>query len=49
MIDNICVFASSCDFLDESYYKEAEKLGKLLAINNMNMNYFDFAQITSIE
>ena len=39
MIDNICVFASSCDFLDESYYKEAEKLGKLLAINNMNMVY----------
>lgn len=39
MIDNVCVFASSCDFLDKSYYKEAEKLGKLLSQNDMNMVY----------
>ncbi len=39
MIDNVCVFASSCNFLDESYYKEAEKLGQLLSQNDMNMVY----------
>ena len=39
MIDNVCVFASSCNFIDESYYKEAERLGKLLAQNDMNMVY----------
>ena len=39
MINNICVFASSCNFLDKSYYEAAKKLGILLAKNNMNMVY----------
>ena len=29
MIKNICVFASSSNFLDEIYYKEAQELGNL--------------------
>ncbi len=39
MIKNVCVFASSCNFLDEIYYKEAEKLGNMLAENGFNMVY----------
>ena len=27
MIKNVCIFASSCNFLEESYYKETENLG----------------------
>lgn len=36
---NICVFASSCNYLDKSYYPEAEKLGELLAKAGFNMVY----------
>lgn len=39
MIKNICVFASSCNFLDKSYYDEAEKLGQLIAKAGMNLVY----------
>lgn len=39
MIDNVCVFASSCNFLDKVYYDDAKELGRLLAQNNMNMVY----------
>ncbi len=39
MIKNICVFASSCNFLDEIYYKEAEALGEMLANSGYNMVY----------
>lgn len=39
MIKNVCVFASSCNFLDEIYYKEAQILGNLLASNGFNMVY----------
>ena len=36
---NICVFASSCNYLDKSYYPVAEKLGELLAKAGFNMVY----------
>lgn len=39
MSRNICVFASSCNYLDESYYPVAAKLGELLAKNGFNMVY----------
>lgn len=39
MIKRVCVFASSCDYLEEIYYKEASALGKLLAENNFEMVY----------
>lgn len=39
MINNVCVFASSCNFLDESYYKDAEELGRLIAKADMDMIY----------
>lgn len=39
MIKKVCVFASSCDYLEKSYYKDASELGKLLAINGFEMVY----------
>lgn len=39
MIKNVCVFASSCNYLDEIYYKEAAELGKLLVLSGYNMVY----------
>lgn len=39
MIKNVCVFASSCNFLDEIYYMEASNLGRLLGQNGFNMIY----------
>ena len=39
MIRNVCVFASSCNYLDEIYYKEAAELGKLLVLSGYNMVY----------
>jgi len=39
MIKNICVFASSCNYLKEIYYKEASLMGSLLAQNGYNMVY----------
>lgn len=36
---NICVFASSCNFLADEYYQEASKLGTLLGQNGFNMVY----------
>lgn len=35
----VCVFASSSDFLEESYYAAATQLGCLLAENNYNLVY----------
>lgn len=35
----VCVFASSCNYLDEIYYDEASELGKLLGQSNMDMVY----------
>lgn len=39
MSKNICVFASSCNYLDSSYYPMAEKLGEELAKAGFNMVY----------
>ena len=36
---NICVFASSCNYLDKSYYKAAEEFGRLLADNGFSLVY----------
>ncbi len=36
---NVCIFASSCNFLDESYYKEAEAIGQMMASAGYNMVY----------
>ena len=39
MTKNICVFASSCNYLDRSYYPVAEELGERLARADFNMVY----------
>ena len=39
MINKVCVFASSCNYLDETYYKAAKELGELLAAAGMDMVY----------
>ncbi|MDE6138424.1 MAG: TIGR00730 family Rossman fold protein [Candidatus Gastranaerophilales bacterium] len=39
MKNNICVFASSSNYLDEIYYKDAKELGKLLGSNGYNIVY----------
>ena len=39
MNKKVCVFASSSDYLDKNYYIDAEKLGLLLAQNNIDMVY----------
>ena len=39
MIKKVCIFASSCNFLEDIYYKEAAKLGKLLAQNRYDIVY----------
>ena len=39
MINNVCVFASSCNFLEESYFEEARNLGRLLAEAKFDMVY----------
>lgn len=38
-IQNVCVFASSCNFLDDIYYKDVSKFGELLSKAEMNMVY----------
>ena len=38
-IKNICVFASSSNYLDDIFYKDAQQLGKLLGENNYNIVY----------
>ena len=38
-IKNICVFASSSDYLDETYYEDAKELGKLIGQNGYNIVY----------
>lgn len=38
-IENICVFCSSSDFLDEIYYKDAKELGRLIGQNGYNIVY----------
>lgn len=38
-IKRICVFASSSDFLNEDYYKDASQLGELIANNGYDIVY----------
>lgn len=38
-IKRVCVFASSCNYLDKSYYKTAAEFGKLLAKSGFDMVY----------
>lgn len=35
----VCVFCSSCNYLDKSYYEAAEGFGRLLAVNGFDMVY----------
>lgn len=39
MKTRVCVFASSCNFLDKSYYEAASELGKLLGLSGFDMVY----------
>ena len=39
MIKKVCVFASSCDYLEHVYYQDASKLGILLAQNDFELIY----------
>ena len=39
MIKNICVFASSSNYLADCFYKDAAELGKLLGQNGYNIVY----------
>lgn len=39
MKNNICVFASSSNFLDDIYFRDAKELGKLLGQNDYNIVY----------
>lgn len=39
MIKTICVFASSSNFLDDIYYKDAKELGTLIGQNGYNLVY----------
>ena len=38
-IKNICVFASSSNYLDEKYYQDAQELGRLIGQNGYNIVY----------
>lgn len=39
MIKKVCVFASSSNYLDEIYYKDAERLGELLGSSGYDVVY----------
>lgn len=39
MINKVCVFASSCNYLEDIYYKDAKELGELLAKADMDIVY----------
>ena len=39
MIKKVCVFASSCNFLEEQYFNDAKDLGRILAQENFEMVY----------
>ncbi len=39
MLKNVCVFASSSDYLDDVFYKDASELGALLGKSGMNIVY----------
>lgn len=39
MINKVCVFASSCNYLEDTYYQHAKELGELLAKADMDIVY----------
>ena len=39
MIKNICVFASSSNYLEEAFYEDSKELGKLIGENGFNIVY----------
>ncbi|MBO5385238.1 TIGR00730 family Rossman fold protein [bacterium] len=39
MIKNICVFASSSNYLEEAFYEDSRELGKLIGENGFNIVY----------
>lgn len=39
MIKNICVFASSSNYLEEAFYEDSRELGKLIGENGLNIVY----------
>ncbi len=39
MIKNICVFASSSNYLEEAFYEDSKELGKLIGQNGFNIVY----------
>ena len=39
MIKNICVFASSSNYLEEAFYEDSRELGKLIGKNGFNIVY----------
>lgn len=39
MIKNICVFASSSNYLEEAFYEDSRELGKLIGQNGFNIVY----------
>lgn len=39
MINNVCIFASSCNYLEEFYYQAAKELGELLAKADIDIVY----------
>lgn len=39
MINNVCVFASSCNYLEEIYYNDAKELGRLIAEAKIDLVY----------
>ena len=39
MINKVCIFASSCNYLDASYYEAAKELGLLIVESDMDVVY----------
>ena len=39
MFKNVCIYASSSEYLDKSYFIDASRLGELLGINHLNIIY----------
>ena len=38
-IKSVCIFASSSDNIHKAFFKDADELGRLIAINNLNIIY----------
>ncbi len=39
LLKRVCVFCASATKVDDVYFKEAKRLGEILAVNNIAMNY----------